>query len=143
MNYDFNLTVTKPMAASTAQIWHALTDPTEVKQWMFGTTVASSWKKGAPITYSGEWNGNPYQDHGVILEIVSEKLLKTSYFSPLSGKKDVPENYNIITYEITPKGEGAIVTLTQENCASQEEADSMAKNWRMTLDALAAQVAKA
>ena len=40
--------------ASRATVWKALLDPAAVKQYMFGTTVASDFKKGRPITFSSE-----------------------------------------------------------------------------------------
>ena len=40
--------------ASRAAVWKALVDPAAVKQYMFGTTVASDFKKSNPITFSGE-----------------------------------------------------------------------------------------
>lgn len=136
MNHDFDVSVSKVIAASTERIWTALIDPTQVKEWMFGTDVASDWKKGSSLTYSGVWNGKPYQDHGVIQEINVGQLLKTTYFSPLSGKEDIPENYNVITYMLTPEGDETKVTITHENSKSQEEAEYMRGNWQQTLGAL-------
>lgn len=143
MDHNFDTQATKTIDTTPARIWQALTDPAEVKQWMFGTNVKSTWKKGDTITYSGMWDGKPYEDHGTILEVVPEQKLKTSYFSPLSGKKDIPENYNVITYELKSANEGTAVTITQENNQSQKEADYMKDNWQQTLDALEKHIARA
>lgn len=137
MNHEFDITITKTVPASTAKVWRALTNPAEVKQWMFNTDVSSTWEKGATLTYSGVWDGKSYEDRGVILDVTPNKLLKTSYFSPMSGKEDIPENYNIITYTLTPIGSETVIEIMQENCQSKEEADYMASNWNETLGALA------
>lgn len=136
MNHEFDISVSKVISASPARVWRAVTNPEQVKQWMFGTEVRSTWQKGDTLTYRGTWDGKPYEDQGVILDIAPEQLLKTSYFSPLSGKEDTPENHNVIGYEMTPEGPGTKVTITHENNKSQEEADAMKSNWQQTLDAL-------
>ena len=43
--------------APAAKVWQALTDPTIVKQYFFGTNVRSDWKKGGKIIWEGEWEG--------------------------------------------------------------------------------------
>ena len=48
--------------APAAQVWKALTDPAIIKQYFFGTNVETDWKKGSPITWTGEWEGKTYQD---------------------------------------------------------------------------------
>ena len=44
--------------ASAAQVWKALTTPRLVKKYLMGTDVATDWKEGSPITYSGEYEGD-------------------------------------------------------------------------------------
>ena len=61
--------------ASKENVWHALTDPEMIKQYLFGTTVTTDWKVGSPITYQGEWEGKKYEDKGKILEFEKEKKI--------------------------------------------------------------------
>lgn len=119
--------------APAAEVWRALTDPELVKQYFFGTNVVSDWKQGSPIFYRGEWEGQAYEDKGTILEIVPNKLLKTNYFSPLSGEKDIPDNYQVISYELAEDGGKTTLTVTQDNLKDQSAADRSAKNWNMVL----------
>jgi len=119
--------------APVAEVWRALTDPELVKQYFFGTNVVSDWKQGSPIFYRGEWEGQAYEDKGIILEIVPNKLLKTNYFSPLSGEKDIPDNYQVISYELAEDGDRTVLTITQDNLKDQSTADRSAKNWNMVL----------
>jgi len=69
----------------------------------------------------------------VILEIEPAKILKATYLSALSGLEDKPENYNTVTYELTPAGNSTKLTVTQDNLRSQDGANHTAKNWEMVL----------
>lgn len=119
------------------KVWEALTTPELIKQYMFGAEVETDWQKGSPLVYKGMWDGKPFEDKGTILEIEPEKLLKTTYFSPLGGLEDKPENYNIVSYELEPAGERQTkVTVVQENNPTQESADNVTKNWGMMLGSI-------
>src|SRR5215813_9999710 len=87
--------------ASPAKVWEALVTPAMIKEYLFGTEVTSDWKVGSTVTYKGVWDGKPYQDNGKILEIEPQKVFKSTYYSPLGGKEDKPENYNTITYTLS------------------------------------------
>jgi uncharacterized protein YndB with AHSA1/START domain len=119
-----------------SKVWDALTKPDLIKQYLFGTDVTTDWQVGSPITYKGIWEGKPYEDKGKILQIEEGKLLVSTFWSALAGKPDVPENYQTIRYELSANGDGTILTLTQDNNASQEEANHSAENWKMVLDGL-------
>jgi uncharacterized protein YndB with AHSA1/START domain len=122
--------------APAEKVWRALTEPDSIARYMFGARVTTDWQPGSPITYDGEWNGKPYRDKGQILEVAPNRLLKTSHFSPLSGKEDVPENYNVVTYELTPWNGGTRVRVTQENNPDQKMVDESEKTWAMMLGSL-------
>ncbi len=133
MKDTFTATAGITIRASAAAVWDALTNPKLIKQYLFGTDCRSDWKVGSAITYAGTWEGKPYQDKGVILELVPNKLLKSTYWSSFSGKPDVPESYNTVTYEISQKGGETTLTVTQDNNGSKESADHSAENWRKVL----------
>lgn len=122
--------------APAEKVWRALTDPASIAQFMFGARVTTDWRPGSPITYDGEWKGKPYRDKGTVLEVAPNRLLKTTHFSPLSGKEDVPENYNIVTYELTPRDGGTVVRVIQENNPDQNMVDESEKTWAMMLGQL-------
>jgi uncharacterized protein YndB with AHSA1/START domain len=129
----FTAAASVSIKATTKEVWQAVTDPVLVKQWMFGTTLITDWKKGSPVLYRGEWEGKPYEDKGVILDIEPLHMIKTSYFSPLSGEADTQDNYTVITYRMTDKGDHTEVAITQEDNKTQEAADSMTGNWKSVL----------
>jgi uncharacterized protein YndB with AHSA1/START domain len=116
------------IAATPAQVWEVLTDPKQLKQLWFGAEVETDWQVGSPITWSGEWEGKPYQDKGEVLEVESGRLLRLTHFSPLTGQPDVPENYHTLTYELTGD-DPTHLKLTQDNNASQEEAEHSQGMW--------------
>jgi uncharacterized protein YndB with AHSA1/START domain len=122
--------------AGRERVWAALTDPELITQYMFGSTVTSDWMPGSTITYAGEYEGKKYEDHGTILEIRPPELLRSTHFSPLSGKPDVPENYHEIAYTLTAKDGVTEVVLTQDNNASEPEAEHSAANWKQMLEGL-------
>ena len=76
-----NLTATKSININVpvGKVWKALTDPAIIKEYMFGTNTVSDWQKDSTITYSGEWEGKSYEDKGVIVDIIPEKLLHTMF----------------------------------------------------------------
>jgi uncharacterized protein YndB with AHSA1/START domain len=125
--------------ASAAAVWRALTDPQLVKQYMHGTNMQTTWEIGSPITWRGEWQGKTYEDKGTVLAFVPRTLLKTTHWSPMGGSDDKPENYHTVTYELAEHGAETVLTLMQDNNASQEAADTMAeKNWGPVLDGVKA-----
>ena len=117
-------------------MWDALTNPDQIRKYMFGTNVVSDWQVGSPIVWKGEWQGKPYEDKGTILKIEQERLVRYSHFSPLSGQPDVPENYHTVTIELSGAGDRTRVSLSQDNNATQEEQEHSAANWSMMLVSL-------
>jgi len=129
-------TATTVIAAPPRTVWHAITDPDTIARYLYGTRVETDWQQGSPIVYRGEWEGKPYEDKGVILEIDPPTTLVSSYYSPLSGKPDEPASYQNVSYSLSPDGEGTSVTITQDGCADSAEAERMTANWSSTLDGL-------
>ncbi len=86
--------------ATAEKVWDGLTNPDMIRKYFFGTEAKSDWKKGSPITFSGEWEGKKYQDKGTILDIEEYKFVKYDYWSSMSGTEDIPENYATITYRL-------------------------------------------
>ena len=107
-----------------SRVWQAITNPSIVKQWFFGTTVESSWKVGEPIIFRGEQNGRTYEDKGIIKQIQPGTLLEYTHLSSRTGQDDTPENYEIIRFEFT-ETEGYIsMHIHEENLSSIEARDT-------------------
>jgi uncharacterized protein YndB with AHSA1/START domain len=122
--------------APIAAVWKGLTDPAIVKQYFFGTNLKSDWKVGGPITFSGEWEGKTYEDKGTVLEIDPTNLLKYSYWSSMSGTKDIPENYANITYALSENEGVTTLTIIQENVKNQEALEHSEQNWQLVFGGL-------
>lgn len=122
--------------APAAKVWDALTNPTMIKKYLFGTDVTTDWRVGSPITYKGEWKGTQYEDKGTILNIQENRLLETTYWSSMGGKEDKPENYNKVSYELEELDGATKLTITQDNIANEEAKNHSQSNWDMVLQSI-------
>jgi uncharacterized protein YndB with AHSA1/START domain len=136
MNNTFLSKVSITIDAPASKVWDALTDPHLIKQYLFGTQVTTDWQVGSPITYTGVWDEKVYEDKGKVLQVETGKVLVSTYWSSLSGLPDTPENYKTVRYDLAPAGSGTRLTITQDNNASQEEANHSDQNWKMVLDGI-------
>jgi uncharacterized protein YndB with AHSA1/START domain len=126
--------------ASADQVWTAMTDPDQIKEYMFGSQVETDWQPGSPILWKGEYQGKSYEDRGEVLEVEPGRRLKVTHFSPLTGQDDVPENYHTVTYDLDEHDGHTHVALTQDNAGSEEEAEHSSAMWQQMLDGLRKQV---
>jgi len=122
--------------AEASRVWEALTTPSLIKKYLMGTTVVSDWRKGSSISYSGVYEGKEYQDKGEIIKMEPGKVFQSTYWSSMSGKKDEPENYNLVTYRLSEEDGNTVVHLTQDNITSEKEKAHSEKNWEMVLKKL-------
>jgi uncharacterized protein YndB with AHSA1/START domain len=136
MNKNLIATASIPIKATPSKVWQALIEPEAIKQYMFGTEVHSDSKEGSPIRWKGTWQGKPYEDKGVILQLTKEHKLRYSHFSPLAGMPDEPQNYHTVTVELLPEGDQTMVVLEQDNNTSEEEREHSRQNWSMMLESL-------
>ncbi|WP_067568156.1 SRPBCC domain-containing protein [Nocardia acidivorans] len=118
------------ISASPQQVWSTLTDPERIREFMFGAQVRTNWRVGGPIVWAGEYEGKTYEDKGEILAFEPGRLLKMTHFSPLTGQPDVPENYHTLTYELTGDDTTTHLTLSQDNNASEDEAEHSRGMWQ-------------
>ncbi|GAA4318949.1 SRPBCC family protein [Mucilaginibacter gynuensis] len=130
------LTTTVTFNAPKAEVWQGLTDPEIVKQYFFGTTLKSDWQVGSPITFSGEWDGNSYEDKGTILEITPGEYLKYNYWSSMSGQEDKPENYANVSYSLSEADGVTTLTITQDNIKDEAAKEHSEQNWQMVFGGL-------
>ena len=135
--------VNKTIHASAIQVWSAITTPATLKKFFFGADVETDWSIGSPIRMKGDFKGKKYEDKGEILAVEPQQRLSFSHWSALSGQADSPENYHVVTFDLTPEGNETKVTLSQSNLIGGATPSDVAhraeyeKNWTMVLDGLA------
>src|ERR1035437_1416269 len=122
--------------ATPAQAWKTLITPKLIKKYLMGTDVSSDWNEGSTITYTGEYEGKKYHDKGIIKKIEPEKVLQSTYWSSMSGKADMPENYNLVTYKMIKKDNKTVITVSQDNNFTENEKEHSIENWKMVLNKL-------
>ena len=136
MDRRFTARVCVNIKAPVSGVWDALTDPAKIKQYMFAADVVSDWKTGSSVSIRGIWKGRPYEDKGVVTAVNPGRMLQYTHFSPLSGLPDSPENYHTITIELASSGRETILTLSQDNNATEDERIHSEANWKLMLEGL-------
>lgn len=119
--------------APVSKVWEVLTDPGQSDRYMSQEQTATDWKKGSPIAYTGKWEGSTEEDKGMIVDVVPEKMLHTTWFSFLSGQEDKPENYVHVIYEVSPENGRTLMTITQDHIGNQGELHHMEQAWGTVL----------
>jgi uncharacterized protein YndB with AHSA1/START domain len=124
------------IVAPSKKVWNALTDPAQIKKYLFGTDAVSEWKVGSALHFKGVWEGKEYLDKGVILRLEPEKVLEYTYLSSFSGLPDKPENYNVITCELGANNGATRLTIKQGNIAAEKDVQHSEQNWSGVLKAM-------
>jgi uncharacterized protein YndB with AHSA1/START domain len=122
--------------ATINEVWDALTRPEIINKYFFGTNTITDWKVGSPIKFTGEWEGKTYEDKGTILDFQKNKLIKYDYWSSMSGIEDKPENYVIVTYQLSGEDGNVNMTVSQENIPDEKTKCIQLKNWNYVLNGL-------
>ncbi len=136
MTNTLTLNTSISINAPKSKVWMALIDPEQVKKYFFGTVLKSDWKVGSAITFSGEWEGKPYLDKGIILQIEKEKILKYNYWSSFSGTENKLENYATIIYALEEKDGQTTIFISQDSIKSKEALEHSEQNWQMIMKSL-------
>jgi uncharacterized protein YndB with AHSA1/START domain len=122
--------------ASPQRVWAALTESEQIAAYMGGSRVETTWQVGSPITWSGEYDGHAYQDKGEVLTYDEPHVLSVTHYSPLMGQHDRPENYHTLVYTLTAIGDVTRLSLTQDGCADEAQAEQFSRNWQQMLEGL-------
>ena len=139
MQRDLIVSQSIGVQASPAQVWHVLTTPEIIREYLFGTQTITDWQVGSNIVFQGEYDGQIYRDKGVILENKPYERLSYSYWSRFSGLADKPENYSTVTYTLTPQDDThTLFTWTQEGYATQEGYEHSTKGMNAFLEQIKA-----
>ena len=136
MNRPLVAEVRTSIDANRNLVWRALVSPAAIKQYMLGADVESDWTPGSDITWRGEYNRRRFEDHGEIVDIEPEHLLRYTHFSGSSGQPDRPENYHTVTIDLAEAGTVTEVLLSQDNNPNEAARAESEKNWWLMLEGL-------
>ena len=133
MDKNLEISISVNIEAPASKVWRALTEPELIKEYLFSTKAISDWKEGSPIIFSGEWDGQAYEDKGFILTLEKDKIFQYSYWSSFSGMEDIPENYSIVSNILSESNDETILMIVQQGFKDQEAMDHTSENWKSVL----------
>jgi uncharacterized protein YndB with AHSA1/START domain len=119
--------------ASPVRIWEALINPEIAKEYFFGAEIQTDWKEGSPIIFKGEYNGNKYEEKGILLNIEPNAQLQYSHWSPFDGLPDTSENYRTWTFEITETNGTTRLTISEDNIPTEKQKNRSDEFWNEIL----------
>lgn len=133
---DLIAKVASTIDTPVVKVQDPLTDPKQIKKYMFGATVASDSQEGSAISWKGIYEGKVYEDKGKILQLKPSEFLQYTHFSPLSGKPDIPESYHTVTIHLSKEGSKTKLSLEQDKNEHEKEREGSEKNWKRMLDGI-------
>ena len=136
--------IVKTIAIDTepARVWHVLTTPGMIPQWMSDEelTVSLEGHAGGAIVIRGLLHGMPFENHGTVRAFEPEKSFAYSYWSTLSASRlaDVPDNHTLVSFTLAPADGGTLLTLTLSDFAEPAIRPHANLYWGPTLQILKA-----
>ena len=121
---------------SIAKVWEALVNANMIEKYFFGAEVASSWKEGGPITFRGQYQGNTYEEKGVLLQVKPNKLLQYTHWSSLEGLPDVPENYRNWTFTLSEEETHVVLSISEDNIPTEIKRERSDQFWTSVLSTI-------
>jgi len=119
--------------ASSPKIWEALVNPEIAKEYFFGAEIVTDWKVGSPITLKGEFNGNKYEEKGVLLNVEPNTQLQYSHWSNFDGLPDKLENYRTWTFDLDEKDGATQLSITEDNIPTEKQKNRSDEFWNEAL----------
>lgn len=103
------------ISASPEKVWDAITNPEIVKKWQYGSDLITDWKVGGKISFKSEWEGQIFEQWGIVLEFKPNQKLRYSLFAPRPDLEDRPENYFEMEYKLTEKENATELKIIQKD----------------------------
>lgn len=122
--------------ASPAEVWQALIDPELVRAYFFGTNLEGDWREGGMIYFRGEWEGQAYEDKGIIRVYDQPRQLDYVYWSSWSGTEDKSENYLPVSYRLEAIPDGTRLTVEQGGFTDPDRKQHSIDNWTMVMNGM-------
>ena len=122
--------------APVETVWNAVTSPALIKKWFFGVDTDAEWRVGGRLVHRGTYQGKPYVDSGEILELAPPRHLVHTHWSDVSGRPDLPENREIVSWDLVDDDGGTSLTIGEQNLASADAASTSEEAWQAALQSL-------
>ncbi len=129
MNREFISKSSIHINTSSPKVWEALVEPEIAKKYFFGAEIVTDWKIGSPITFKGEFNGNKYEEKGVLLNVTPNVQLQYSHWSNFDGLPDDPENYRTWTFDLNEKDGITQLSITEDNIPTEKQKNRSDEFW--------------
>lgn len=109
-----NVVVKEKINATVEDVWKALTDKSQMKEWYFDISDFTLEEK-SQFNFYEPGGENKYHHQGEILEVIENQKLKHTWSYP-----EISKNQTIVRWEIEKKGNGTLVTLTHKGLENFE-----------------------
>ena len=108
-----------------------------MKQWMgdpeMEIDIQTNWQVNSPIVISG-FHHLKFENKGTVLQFEPGQALKYNFLSSLSRLPDVPENYTIISFTLSPADSQTALTLVITNFPTETIYRHLDFYWRTTIE---------
>jgi len=132
------LQMSRRFDASPERVFDAWVDPVVAAKWLFTSPNSESHSTELDVRVGGGWtiidrrDGVDYRAIGEYQEIDRPRRLVFTF-----GMPQFSDGFNRVTIKVAPDGEGALLTLTQEELPPGTEA-ALEEGWSAMFDQLAA-----
>ena len=117
-------------------VWKALTESSQMKQWMaepeMEIEIESEGKLNGSITMSW-FHHVRATNKGTILAFEPEKVFKYNYLSSISRLPDKPESYSTIEFKLQPEGYDTLLTVIATGFPNETTYKHLDFYWRGTI----------
>lgn len=134
MNKEIKYSISKLVNAPKSIVWSVILSPDTYKE-IWAAEFSGSWEKGRAFSFSGEWDGSPYQDKCSVIDRRDEKLLVYTYWSSFWNVPQHDAESCIIKYEINELDEhSSELTITQTGFRDDTHYAETVTHWEDTID---------
>ncbi len=122
--------------ADIEDVWRAITDPDDVQQSWYDTTVESTWMPGEPVRWLDE--DETCLCEGQVIDVdAPHRLVHTFAYTshgPSGAGGDAPTR---VTWSLEPSDDGTLVNLVHDGFASETATwRAVEDSWETVLDGL-------
>ena len=114
------------------KLWDALTNGEVTKQYFFGETIVSDWKKGSPWHSVGSSGSRDVES--TVLEADSPRRLVVTW--QVLYDPDLRDEHSRVTYEIDKRGDICKLTVSHELGRAPKTAKHVSNGWGIVVAGL-------